>query len=704
MSTSTSNSLIRKSPEPPTDHKDDVPQPHTKRSKVNDDISPSSTHQPCRPSTLERWQKEFPWLKWEMKGNIYIFKCTWCESAKNAGHTTIVNNFTTGTTNGQHSSLVFHAGMDDHRLAQKLFLGQTVESQKSQTQPTSSGLDKYFKSNKLTLAYEIMLPIFRNIYFLSRELMPLHKASKLHDLASLHGIELTDHYRNNHAAREILFSINDVIDQDSQISLQKSNFVGIMLDSSTDIAGNVNLIVSVKFFDRVRQSAQEKFLSIEKLGGKDAIAIFKQLKGILETKGIYKKISAISTDGEAAMCSLENGVCGLITKENSNLIAVHCVAHRLVLASKDLSQSNIKFRAMNNLIHGICAFFARSPKKMDILLKEEIILNEDQLKLFTPLDVRWLSHYPAIKRIIKIYPALINALQEMMDEYPNAGAYLIQFTKFRVIGLLHAFADLLHTLYNLNLLLQKRDLRINELIMGIASTRAGIEAVSTNQNCPYFGEFLSSFDPAEKTLYKEVKVLYDVGMNEDLADIRATIVEACSTAQKHLDRRFNNLKVLNQMQVFECAKIRNLDTDQLIKYGNEEVLNLMNILNSQYLNKENPLNKEETLADWTTIKFLIRGDWIHYDDEKVEASVIIHPTLTKMSLIYEYMRVIPLTTVDCERHFSRMNLIKTTLRNQLEPDTLSAHMNVSLNGSGIENFDFRKAFDIWQKAKPRKYI
>jgi hypothetical protein len=59
--------------------------------------------------------------------------------------------------------------------------------------------------------------------------------------------------------------------------------------------------------------------------------------------------------------------------------------------------------------------------------------------------------------------------------------------------------------------------------------------------------------------------------------------------------------------------------------------------------------------------------------KNLEISERLHKNkfLTNISLIYEYLQVIPLTTVECERSFSKMNIIKTDLRNCLEPSTLT---------------------------------
>ena len=55
---------------------------------------------------------------------------------------------------------------------------------------------------------------------------------------------------------------------------------------------------------------------------------------------------------------------------------------------------------------------------------------------------------------------------------------------------------------------------------------------------------------------------------------------------------------------------------------------------------------------------------------------------------------IPFSSVYCERGFSRQNLIKTDIRNQLNNNTLHMLMMVGLEEIGVEDFNFNNALNI----------
>jgi hypothetical protein len=57
---------------------------------------------------------------------------------------------------------------------------------------------------------------------------------------------------------------------------------------------------------------------------------------------------------------------------------------------------------------------------------------------------------------------------------------------------------------------------------------------------------------------------------------------------------------------------------------------------------------------------------------------IISELVPDLSLIFERCITVPLSSVACERGFSRLGLIKTKLRNQLKTETLDALMRISL--------------------------
>ena len=79
-------------------------------------------------------------------------------------------------------------------------------------------------------------------------------------------------------------------------------------------------------------------------------------------------------------------------------------------------------------------------------------------------------------------------------------------------------------------------------------------------------------------------------------------------------------------------------------------------------------------------------------------------TYPMLALLAAVALTVPMSSVDCERGFSRQNLIKTRIRSALHPIILDRHLKISIEGPPISEFDFDKAFEIWAGQKPRRIL
>ena len=70
----------------------------------------------------------------------------------------------------------------------------------------------------------------------------------------------------------------------------------------------------------------------------------------------------------------------------------------------------------------------------------------------------------------------------------------------------------------------------------------------------------------------------------------------------------------------------------------------------------------------------------------------------------ERLLVAPVSTVDCERGFSKQNLIKTCLRNAMSVTSLENLMRISIDGPPRDKFNFSLAFKKWAGQKTRRIL
>lgn len=66
--------------------------------------------------------------------------------------------------------------------------------------------------------------------------------------------------------------------------------------------------------------------------------------------------------------------------------------------------------------------------------------------------------------------------------------------------------------------------------------------------------------------------------------------------------------------------------------------------------------------------------------------------------------VSPVSSVDCERGFSRQNLIKTAIRNRITISNLENLMMISIEGPERKQFNFTRAFNKWAWKCERRIL
>ena len=74
---------------------------------------------------------------------------------------------------------------------------------------------------------------------------------------------------------------------------------------------------------------------------------------------------------------------------------------------------------------------------------------------------------------------------------------------------------------------------------------------------------------------------------------------------------------------------------------------------------------------------------------------------TQMLKLLTIALTIPVSSVDCERGFSKQNLIKTKIRAILKTENVSTLMKMSVDTPELEKFDFHRAFVKWCSIKDR---
>ena len=166
---------------------------------------------------------------------------------------------------------------------------------------------------------------------------------------------------------------------------------------------------------------------------------------------------------------------------------------------------------------------------------------------------------------------------------------------------------------------------------------------------------------------------------------------------KSIKKRFEQIQILKDFDCFNIVKIKEIHEYSLKNYGNEKLKNLLNFyfrLNPEFLSNE--INEELCLEQYGLFKSLISRSWNHMENDEIIRSTLICDSLNEFKKMFRLYLVLPLSSVECERVFSHMNLITT-----LKTETVDKLIFISRNGPEIENFRFEDAFIHWKSGKTR---
>ena len=135
-------------------------------------------------------------------------------------------------------------------------------------------------------------------------------------------------------------------------------------------------------------------------------------------------------------------------------------------------------------------------------------------------------------------------------------------------------------------------------------------------------------------------------------------------------------------------------------YGNDQ----LDLLCSRYGNGDKAdIIIEDLRSEWVALKQLLSQ---RYRETKCKYLILMSSdaTLTTMfpnfAVLASIALIIPISTAECERCFSSMKRIKTTLRNRMETTTLDQLMRISNEGYKPE-FNFDKAAGLWGSLRQR---
>ncbi|KAM4551083.1 uncharacterized protein C17orf113-like [Odontesthes bonariensis] len=413
--------------------------------------------------------------------------CSHCEMAGRR------NGFTKGSTNLRMSALIEHSQSNDHVSALHLKPQQVVMKSHCEKATESS---KKKLSSQLKIVFHMAKHVIPSNQFVAQT--ELLRALEAPDFVTTDGI-----YHHSDSVDDMEKALEDVVMNQIQEKIKRSDFVGLIIDETVNITVNKKLIVYLKL--EMEGKVETCFLGNYDVDCGTARSIYDRLVAVLREMDVeLSRVIGLGSDGASVMMGRHGGVGALLKQANPFSIQVHCVAHRAALAALDAEKSVNNITSYKNTISSVYSFYKHSATRTNRLRQLTAELHdEDMVSVKQPCAVRWLSLHRAVKAMKHNWPAVVMELtEEALRGNAKAQGLLGQIQSYSFIALTHALADMLPVMTKLNLVFQKDDVNLSSIRPVV---QASVAAFTQFRDAPGPEEenFLAGYEDGK---YMDIKV------------------------------------------------------------------------------------------------------------------------------------------------------------------------------------------------------
>lgn len=581
-----------------------------------------------------KYYNEFKWLAGCKKtGKTFCFKCILADKkiymkSKNRG--CFINYKSYKKDLKRHESSIRH--LQAVIKFKKMGVSDIIASFKKE----ESEAEKFLK-NKRDKNIRYLTEIVRTIIFLTSHGIPLRgkEDGNIHNrkgnfIAFLNHkafnnailFEKLQNKTNNYTSPEIqnefLEIINDQIKNKIKKELRDVKFVSIIADETTDCSNNSQLIVVLKYFHE--KKVKERCISLINISdNKSANNIAEKIINLIKEYEIENKLTFQCYDGAPVMSGSKKGVQAIIKENFNNVRFIHCYAHQLNLIADKLLRENMNLKNILEIIDGIIAFFAYSPKKNNFL-KKFIIKKIPKL-----CRTRWNYNIRSVSWVYENFSSLKICLKSLLDskkEFTKEDRNKIvdianNFGKIHnfneKLGILTAFFKTIDVLFQK---FQSKSFNIDDCQMTLKK----------------------SYDSLNNLSKKSEGIIDICFINNFYSEIYERLITYCNLS-------FLNLfhKMSEKQSDFKLRYIQNIFKDA----GVEKTLKINSVdLGSELFSIVKSMGNKIKSFD----------DFIRFLDEFEENEFL------NCRILAEYISVIPSNTASAERAFSNLKYLKSHLR------------------------------------------
>lgn len=572
-----------------------------------------------------------------------------------------------------------HSDSDAHKQAQNII---TKKEKGEITQSLAVGNSRLRSTTEKCL---------RTAYHVAYGNRPMSDFPKLVQLQETNGTDLGIILRSRNSCTEMIECISDTMKQKlcKTIIDRKSN-ISVITDESTSLSKKSCLIVYIRAkVDEGDGEPHNIFLDLCELEAQNAESVFKSLIQTLAKHGfdhdyLSKHFVCFTSDGASVMLGKKSGVGVRLKKEFPQIMLWHCMSHRIELAVSDAIHSIDGFHHIEVLFEKIYSVYSTSAKHQREIVKISSDLDDEFKKVGRIFTIRWVaSSYRAVNALWKSYAVLyqhfLHLSENKMIKANERAMYKGLIKKMTTQEFVEDLALVRDCLAQLSLLSETLQKRKVNCIMASRHIQWTVNSLSAIKKAVSDEKYSFSFIVSdEKSLsFKTVPL------------------------QKYMSR-VNYVSF--DKQRFVQALIDNLQARMILKDSDSyDVQKSLEIFTPEHLPEDLPipwLKGEEQLVKLAE-RFYPSCDRAQHIlasfREYCETPNRIPKPLRDL-FVFGLLQTIPISSAECERGFSQMNLIISPVRTKLSVPHVASLLFITINGPPPHLWKGTEATTSWLKS------
>ena len=626
------------------------------------------------------WQGKkatYPWLTLNGDGGLLCLTCKTRGEVKNASKGVYLRSewtkegvFCSGDTKAKQltslrNKIKLHKDSVSHieavsvtEMAKKDILGEAFVKQKAKLNQSTARL-------------------MRTAYSIAKNNRPYVSYAEQCELQEANGLDLGKGLHSRASATLMVDSI--AVQMKATLCktiISNCQKISIMLDESTTISQKSCLVLYIRTAFEQSSDCFAFPLELVELDSLTAEHITEKVLFTLHAHGFSQTflsscLIGACSDGASVMLGRNSGVLTRLATLFPNIFLWHCLCHRIELAIGDAVKSCKQINHVKSMLDKLYSVYSQSPKAQRELEDCATSLGVQLQKIGRVLDVKWAaSSFKTLQAVWKSYAVLFEHFS--ISSSAQGGKHKAVYTGLKAnlqsYEFVHSLAVMLDALEEVSYLssaLQDKSCSLSKVFQ---LTKRTIRALK-NQKEGSGLRFKEYDDACTEESFKNVPLVHKGSFLNKNAFLQALIDNLTNRLYTNVSGTDIN-KLLEEFDVVDSAK-------------------WPSSIQSPWAEGEAKVSMmcQKYGLEFSECKLAFR-DYI--DDPS-----FVPPTIVKLKAI---LNTLPISSADCERGFSSMNIICNDLRNRLTISHISNLMFISLVGPPVSKFRPEVYVKKWLKT------